>query len=327
MNYIVFDLEWNQGTQENMLPDIPLEIVEIGAVKLNERFEKVATFHRLINPKIYLELNDEMHKIVPLSIEELQENGVDFAKAAESFFEWCGQEEYRFCVWGDTDLTELQRNLRFFQVPIELSAPVFYYNIQKCFGLQFPDQEKRYTLEEAVSRLDIPITNPFHRALEDAEYTAAIVMAMDKEIIKAYYSVDRFQTPKTKEEELYLQFPSYTQYISREFYNKIRLMKDKEISSIRCYKCNQDAKRKIRWYAVNGRSYDCLAYCRQHGYIFGRIRIRKTENGRIYADKMIKQADKEEALSVWQRREELREKRRRKKKEKRDRKKGIARDT
>lgn len=43
MDYIVLDLEWNQAPgkfdKETMLP---FEIVEIGAVKLNSKFEKQA---------------------------------------------------------------------------------------------------------------------------------------------------------------------------------------------------------------------------------------------------------------------------------------------
>ena len=39
MNYVVLDLEWNQccgRDQEN--PRMPFEIIEIGAVKLDEKF-------------------------------------------------------------------------------------------------------------------------------------------------------------------------------------------------------------------------------------------------------------------------------------------------
>ena len=37
MDYIVFDLEWNQSPygKEGENPDMPFEIVEIGAVKMN----------------------------------------------------------------------------------------------------------------------------------------------------------------------------------------------------------------------------------------------------------------------------------------------------
>ena len=41
MNYIVLDLEWNQAcNHEFENPRIPFEIIEIGAVKLNSKYEK-----------------------------------------------------------------------------------------------------------------------------------------------------------------------------------------------------------------------------------------------------------------------------------------------
>ena len=53
MNYIVFDLEWNQNPDGRKHPDsrLPFEIIEIGAVKLNEKREIIDTFQCLIKPK------------------------------------------------------------------------------------------------------------------------------------------------------------------------------------------------------------------------------------------------------------------------------------
>ena len=58
MNYIVFDLEWNQNPDGRKHPDsrLPFEIIEIGAVKLNEKREIIDTFQCLIKPKVYLSL-------------------------------------------------------------------------------------------------------------------------------------------------------------------------------------------------------------------------------------------------------------------------------
>ena len=39
MNYIIFDLEWNQPMLKvNSKPQMPFEIIEIGAIKLDEKF-------------------------------------------------------------------------------------------------------------------------------------------------------------------------------------------------------------------------------------------------------------------------------------------------
>ena len=56
MNYIVFDLEWNQspGGKKYSNSRLPFEIIEIGAVKMNEKREPVDVFQRLIKPQSIL---------------------------------------------------------------------------------------------------------------------------------------------------------------------------------------------------------------------------------------------------------------------------------
>ena len=63
MNYIVFDLEWNQNPDGRKHPDsrLPFEIIEIGAVKLNEKREIIDTFQCLIKPKVYHWIHDSIH--------------------------------------------------------------------------------------------------------------------------------------------------------------------------------------------------------------------------------------------------------------------------
>lgn len=44
MNYIVFDLEWNQSAEgkECSVEHMPFEIIEIGAVKLNRQMKQIS---------------------------------------------------------------------------------------------------------------------------------------------------------------------------------------------------------------------------------------------------------------------------------------------
>ena len=321
MNYIVFDLEWNQGTLETTVSEIPFEIVEIGAIKLGEQHEMVDTFHILIKPQVYEEINYETHKVVPLNMEELMRDGMPFAQAVQSFFTWCGKEPYRFCTWGSMDLTELQKNLHYYDIPFPFETPIYYHDIQKCYGVQFEDG--LIALESAVSALNIPQGEQFHRALDDAKYTAEIIFRLDKSIFEEYYSVNYYVNPKKKSEEIYIQYPTYQLYISREFESKEELMGDKEICSTRCYICKQNAKRKVRWYAANNHTYYCQAYCKQHGYLIGRIKVRKTNSEGVLAEKYLKLTDKTEAEIVRIRRDRIRERRREKKKEKRDQQRAL----
>ena len=112
MDYIVFDLEWNQCPyvkgQEN--ERIPFEIIEIGAVKLNSEKQIIDQYQVLIQPRVYKKLHFRTKEILHLEMEEL-ENGVAFYKAIREFLKWCG-ESYQFCTWGNSDLLELQRNMK-----------------------------------------------------------------------------------------------------------------------------------------------------------------------------------------------------------------------
>jgi len=71
MNYIIFDLEWNQSSRkEREEPHLPFEIVEIGAVKLNERREVVDTFERRVRPQVYLSMHRITGELIGLKMEE-----------------------------------------------------------------------------------------------------------------------------------------------------------------------------------------------------------------------------------------------------------------
>lgn len=314
MNYIVFDLEWNQGNAETTVSEIPFEILEIGAVKLNERFEQLDTFQILVRPTIYNEMNYQTHKVVPLDIEQLRQKGVGFDEAVHRFFDWCG-ERYQFCTWGNMDLTELQRNMYYYGIETPFKTPVFYYDVQRGYSLQVSGAKGLTALEEAAEYFGIPKGAQFHRALGDAEYTAKIMQKLDMEQLKLNFAVDCYHNPKSRKEQITVNYPQYQLFISREFADKEALMRDKEVRSTRCYRCHKPAKRTIRWYSSNNNNYFCLAQCEEHGVIIGKIRIKRTDKHRFFAEKILRLASKEEAQEICLRREEIR-KRRRKKRQK-----------
>ena len=73
MNYIVFDLEWNQSAEgkECSVEHMPFEIIEIGAVKLNSQMKQVSEFHRLVQPKAYKEMHFKISEVTHMDMEEL----------------------------------------------------------------------------------------------------------------------------------------------------------------------------------------------------------------------------------------------------------------
>lgn len=320
MNYIVLDLEWNQSTDKfDRECGLPFEIVEIGAVKLNKKKEIVDSFEQVIKPQIFQTLHYMTTKIIHMEKEELNK-GRPFPEVMEDFLVWCGRD-YVFCIWGTLDLTELQRNMCYYGMDELSKGPLLYYDIQKFFSMTYEDGKSRRALEFAVDYLHMEKDIPFHRAYSDAYYTAKVFTEIDQvkpEVVR-YVSYDIFMVPNNKKEEVRVNFKTYSKYISREFPDKTAAIEDRAVSATRCYLCGRIARKRIKWFSVNGKHYYCLAYCKKHGYLKGKVRMKKADDGNIYVVKTLKLISPESAEEIKEKQEKVRKQRsekRRSKKEK-----------
>lgn len=325
--YIVFDLEWNQSTRgkEDAADQLPFEIFEIGAVKLNDKFEMTDQFCRLIRPQVYTKMHWMIQEVTHVEMEELQQNGMDFVDAAKEFFEWCGPDA-EFCTWGSMDLTELQRNLDFYQMENPFSKPLLFFDIQKLYGLASGDG-KRISLDSAVEESEIEKERPFHRAMDDAWYTAQVMKKLDWEKWKSFCSVDYHRLPEDREEEICMTFPGYFKYVSRVFSSKEDAMKDRTVTAMNCYACGRALRKKIRWFTANQKTYFALALCPEHGYLKGKIRMKKadkkSEEEQVFVVKTLKLTDEAGAELIGQRRDEMRKKRAKRNRAKKQKEKAL----
>ena len=190
MNYIVLDLEFNQsfpfknGRKVEPNPECPFEIIQIGAVKLNDKFEQVDTFDAMIRPQIYPRLHPFVEKITGIHAEMLADKP-DFKSAYEGFLKFIGNEPAILCTWGGDDIKSLFRNILFYNLNADALTDQ-YLNVQP-FAAQYLNHEagKAIGLKNAVEALGIPEGNTFHDALNDAVYTAKIFSITHPAEIKA----------------------------------------------------------------------------------------------------------------------------------------------
>lgn len=316
MNYIVLDLEWNQGGEgEEQLTDVmPFEVIEIGAVKCNEKKDVVDRFQRLIRPQLYHKLHYVTKKMLGLSMEDLEQEAY-FPEVIQEFLDWCG-EDIVFCTWGPLDLLELQRNIRYHGLMESwqqdsknpfFKGPLEFLDIQKLFSLQYEDKKSRRNLEYAIDYLGIMKDMPFHRALDDAYYTAKVLARITNQDVEAHVSFDCFSLPKDRKCEIHKQFSDYQKYISREFEDKAEAMADKEVISTKCYLCHKNLRKKIRWFSPNGKHFLSISYCDKHGYVKSKIRAKKSENGLIYVVKTNRFVTEEDVLEIRQKQEKAKQ--------------------
>lgn len=312
MNYIVFDLEWNQCPygKNREVERLPFEIIEIGAVKLNQNREKVDEFHRIIKPVVYKRLHFKTREVVQMDDEKLA-GGSPFPAAVREFLNWCGPESV-FATWGNVDLVELQRNMKYYGLLKLLKGPLHYYDVQKLFSRGFEDGKSRKSLQYGIEFLELDKQEAFHQALADATYTSEVFKHIDWEIVRAYDSIDCYQNPKSKKEEIHAVYKGYNKYISREFDSKEDAIRDREVASTRCCTCGRNAKKKMRWFSVNSKNYYSASVCPEHGLMRGKARMKKTDEGKFFVVKTIRPMEEEELEELRLRREQ--QKRRRKKK-------------
>ena len=309
MDYIIIDLEWNQCPLGRNLGErnLPFEIIEIGAVKLDENRKIKGKFHSLIKPQVYHGLHHKTSEIIGIEEEEL-EKGEAFPTVIKSFLEWCG-EDYRFGTWGPMDLIELQRNMDYFGMTDVFTKPFFYYDIQKLFSLETEGHKNPHTLEYAVEYYELKQNEDFHRALADAEYTVKVFQEISESIVKRYFSIDYYHHPKTKEDEVYVDYGTYTKFISKEYETKEAALKERRIRGLECICCKKVIRKKINWFSNSmKKNYYCIGGCSEHGYMKGRIRVHKTREGKYFVIKIISQISTEEAREIQERYEELKKK-------------------
>ena len=62
----------------------------------------------------------------------------------------------------------------------------------------------------------------------------------------------------------------------------------------------------IKWFSVNGKNYFSLAYCRKHGYLKGKVRMKKADDGNVYVIKTLKLVGEDVAEEIREKQDKLR---------------------
>lgn len=188
MHYIVLDLEFNQsfpfktGKKTEPVAECPFEIIQIGAVKLNENFDILEEFNYMIRPQIYPRLHPFVEKITGIREDDLK-GQPSFPEVYEAFLRFIGKEDAILCTWGPDDIKSLFRNILYYNLDADALTDQ-YLNIQP-FASTYLHQEagKAIGLKNAVTELGIEIQEAFHNALNDAVYTAKIFRIVHPETI------------------------------------------------------------------------------------------------------------------------------------------------
>ncbi len=182
MYYISLDLEWNQAyiqkaiaVQRRINSHLHGEVIQIGAVKLDENANICGSYSIIVKPKYFTKIHRHVMLLTGITQQKI-DAGISLDEAAESFKKWCG-DNYVFLTWGPDDIPMFIENLDIHKFPTEWLEPT--YDLQAIYGKQIENTTKQISLEAAMERLNIPQNLPAHDALNDAYFTALVAKSLD----------------------------------------------------------------------------------------------------------------------------------------------------
>ncbi|MDU2490679.1 MAG: 3'-5' exonuclease [Clostridium celatum] len=233
MNYIIFDLEYNQQHPDDINPSEPkppllFEIIQIGAIKLTKDLKSISVFNSLVKPNIHLKLHPYVENLTKINMDDLNKSP-NFKSAYNDFINFIGKEDNNLVVWGSSDIKELIKNIEFYNLDSSKISNK-YIDIQSYASKLFKlPKGQKISLKNAVEALNIPIEGDFHDAFFDAHYTAEIFKSIyTKKLSPSTFIKSTEKRPKVKKEKL------DSQALIKEFekiYN--RKMSKEEVKMIR----------------------------------------------------------------------------------------------
>ena len=113
MQYIILDLEWNTAYSGKLAAFVN-EVIEFGAVKLDENLNIIDSFSSFVKPQIEKKLRSRVKTLTNISNDDVK-NAEIFEAVSHDFARWVGQDDDTIVMsWGDMDIRVLIDNFDYF---------------------------------------------------------------------------------------------------------------------------------------------------------------------------------------------------------------------
>ncbi len=283
MTYIVLDMEWNQppiGKRPAMVPfALASEIMEFGAVKLDDDFRPGEEYKAFVHPSFYAKVHPYVKRITGIDEKTLREAPF-FPDAMKLFLDFCG-EDFAFITWGPDDVPALCDNLLAHGFDTDVIPPTF--DLQHIFNSQITHNANQVSLSGACDILGIERLLPEHDALSDAYHTALICASLDMTRGIAEYGRDtrparNYTHPQRKAKSRY---PRPLAKINLDGTDDI--LSGDDGTYLACPLCGQ--RRLIEYRRSDADTYFSAFTCPEHGDFFARLvtdGVRGAGSGYIY---------------------------------------------
>ena len=179
MIHVVIDLEMNPNRNKEIRRLLPEEVIEIGAVKLDENFKQVDEFQRYVKPE-YGSITQHISKLTGITDATVADKN-PFAVEFNNFLSWIGTDDAALYSWSNSDLAQFQSECAFKLPEFDLSRlENNWIDLQKAFDNKI-GLNSNLALSTALGAMNRNFKGIQHTALADASNTAAILILMQDE--------------------------------------------------------------------------------------------------------------------------------------------------
>ncbi|MFA5561877.1 MAG: 3'-5' exonuclease [Eubacteriales bacterium] len=287
MNYITLDLEWNQAyyeqalaVQKRLSSRLRGEVIQIGAVKMDEKLRLTGSFSVIVQPRFFRRIHRHVAQLTGITQQTIN-RGMPLPEAAERFRRWCGEDSV-FLTWGPDDLPMFTDNLRAHD--IDTGWVPAAYDLQIIYNQQVDSAGKQRSLEHVMAHFDIKQNLPAHDALNDAYFTALVASRLDIAAGIAAYD-------KRQGRYLDLRIIGDADVGERGFDSPATMLASPDIARPLCPECDQPLRAMERTLHSKGQRYTTLYCCPQHGRMFMNVRVARNLNDTLKARRLITEAD------------------------------------
>ena len=174
MRYVFVDFEMNLIDSEHKqeMKICKNEIIEIGAVKLDDEYNEIAEFKTYVKPA-YGSMATRIIKLTGIT-DDMLADAPAYAEAINSFIEWCSDADIIY-AWSENDLRQLRKEARLksYAHPELESLISRWKDFQKEYARMI-GTSRRISLSDAVFYLGENFQGAEHDALWDARNTAEV---------------------------------------------------------------------------------------------------------------------------------------------------------
>ena len=172
MNFIIYDIEATCWKTKGEAYQKRQEIIEIGALKIDDDGQILSTYSTFVRPVFHPTLSDFCQQLT--SIHQVDVNKAEpFDQIIENFKEWTGMydEDYLLCSWGCFDRSIFIKNCLMYDLESEWAKQHISLKHQypRIIGTG-----REVGLKRAVVNEGFDFDGMHHRAISDAENLAKI---------------------------------------------------------------------------------------------------------------------------------------------------------